>query len=106
MKGLSFTLPDRLLFLMPRVFIVTEDLKRPIKLALQPWTGNVFEIRSARLLGLTAQAVLHESLPRMLNCIVPRTILNTVQVNFGAIFDSISPDFNFCYKALALEDTI
>ena len=47
------------------------DLKAPIRVEQQAWTGKLFEIQSARLLALTSQAILHESLPRMLNCIVP-----------------------------------
>src|SRR5436190_22523640 len=41
----------------------------------------------------------------MLNCIVPRDIITAVQNAFGPVFDSIAPDFNFCYKVLALEES-
>lgn len=82
------------------------DYKRPVKLALQPWTGDLFEIRAERLLALTAQCLMHECLPRMLNCVVPRAVLERIETQFGTIFGSVAPDFNFCYKALALEDMI
>jgi len=82
------------------------DYKRPVKLALQPWTGDLFEIRAERLLALTAQCLMHECLPRMLNCVVPRSVLDRIETQFGTIFGSVAPDFNFCYKALALEDVI
>ena len=82
------------------------DYQRPVKLALQPWTGDLFEVRAERLLALTAQCLMHECLPRMLNCVVPRTVLEGIETQFGTIFGSVAPDFNFCYKVLALEDVI
>lgn len=82
------------------------DNKRPIRLFLNEWTGKLLEINSAQLLYLTSRAVLHESLPRILNCIVPRTILKATEKTFGNIFGSLAPDLSFCYRALALEDSI
>src|SRR5258707_2721184 len=82
------------------------DHKRPVKLALQPWTGDLFEVRAERLLALTAECLMHECLPRMLNCVVPRFVLAAIETRFGTIFGSVAPDFNFCYKVLALEDDI
>src|SRR5258708_2355163 len=82
------------------------DYQRPVKLALQCWTGELFELRAERLLALTAQCLMHESLPRMLNCVVPRSLFERIETQFGTIFGSVAPDFNFCYKALALEDSI
>jgi hypothetical protein len=82
------------------------DYQRPVKIALQPWTGKLFELRAERLLALTAQCLMHECLPRMLNCVVPRSLFERIETRFGAIFGSVAPDFNFCYKALALEEVI
>ena len=82
------------------------DHKRPVKLALQPWTGNLFEVRAERLLALTAQCLMHECLPRMLNCVASRSVLKSLGTRFGTIFGSVAPDFNFCYKVLAVEDGI
>jgi len=82
------------------------DHERPITLFMNEWTGNVFEINSGRLLYLTSQAALHESLPRMLNCIVPRSVIDAIVSRFGSLVSSFAPDFNFCYRALAVEDSI
>lgn len=82
------------------------DHQQPVRLFLNEWTGKLWEINSAQLLYLTSQSLLHESLPRMLNCIVPRSILNGTEKTFGNIFDSLAPDLSFCYRALALEDSI
>lgn len=82
------------------------DSKYPVTVELQPWTGGLFEISCARLLKLSALTIMHESLPRMLNCVVPRTVLKAIENRFGIIFGSIAPDFNLCYKALEVEDVI
>ncbi len=82
------------------------DHKTPIRMLQTPWTGNVFEISSERLLFLISRATLHGCLPRMLNSIVPRSSIHKIQAHFGNVFDSISPDFNFCFRFLKIFDTI
>jgi hypothetical protein len=42
----------------------------------------------------------------MLNCIVPRKVLDNIRSRFGDIFCSISPDFTFCYRCLEVVDSI
>ena len=46
------------------------------------------------------------SFPRMLNCVVPRGVVNRLNERFGSVFSSIAPDWNFCFRALSLEDSI
>ena len=82
------------------------DNKIPIRVLQTPSTGNVFEINSDRLLFLVSRAILHGCLPRMLNSIVPRSSIHKMQAYFGNVFDSISPDFNFCFRFLGMFDTI
>lgn len=82
------------------------DYKMPVTLTLHDFTGKLFEVDASRLLYLTSQSTLHESLPRMLNCVAPRSVLERIRERFGSVFSSNAPDFNFCYRALALEDTI
>jgi hypothetical protein len=53
-----------------------------------------------------SQAVPQVCLPRMLNCIVPRSALEAVRERFGDVFSSISPDFNFGFRCLELFDNI
>ncbi len=55
---------------------------------------------------LYSQAILHHGLPRMLNCVVPRTLLNRMRQRFGNVFTSISPDFVFCCRCLEMEDSV
>lgn len=82
------------------------DDAQPVRLAQRSWTGALFKVEAARALQLSSRSTLHELLPRMLNCLVPRTVLCALRARFGQYFDSYAPDFNFCYRALALEDDI
>jgi hypothetical protein len=71
------------------------------------WTGKLYEVAATRLLTLSAESVIYDGCaPRMLNCIVPRSILNAIKERFGNIFSSISPDWNFSYRALEIVDSI
>ncbi len=81
------------------------DDESPIRIDQNPWTGKLFEIPSSRLLRLSSQMVL-SPLPRMLNCIVPRCVLNDIEARFGNVFGSIAPDFNFCYRCLEIEASV
>lgn len=82
------------------------DNQHPVRLDQHPWTGKLFAVSSARLLELSSQSALHEMLPRMLNSLVPRPILNELDKRNGKVFDSYAPDFNFCYHVLELEESI
>jgi hypothetical protein len=77
------------------------DHERPVRLLQEPWSGRLFEVASRHLLYLSSRAVIHAALPRMLNCVVPRDVLSSVEARFGTVFDSISPDFCFAYRCLA-----
>ena len=76
------------------------DNQRPVRLDQHPWTGKLYAVNAARLLELSSQSVLHEMLPRMLNALVPRGILDKLEKRYGKFFDSHAPDFNFCYRVL------
>jgi hypothetical protein len=95
--------PDRLLCFNHDKVI---DHKAPVKVVQSPWTGNVFEISSESLLSLVSRGTSHNCLPRMLNSIVPRSRILEIQTFFGNVFDSISPDFSFCFRVLEISDTI
>lgn len=82
------------------------DDKKPVKLEQMNWTGKLHRVKSTRLLGLSAQAYFHASLPRMLNNVAPRSVLNQISNRFENIFSSTSPDFNFCYRSLGIVDSI
>jgi hypothetical protein len=82
------------------------DHVHPIRLRLEPWSGLLVEIPSERLLFLSSRGVIHASLPRMLNCVVPREVLTAVEDLFGTLFASISPDFCFAFRCLATVDSV
>src|SRR5258705_4708854 len=82
------------------------DYPEPIRVERSPGTGKLFEVDCIHLSRVYAQAVPQVCLPRMLNCIVPREVLNAVRQRFGNVFSSISPDFNFGFRCLEILDTI
>lgn len=82
------------------------DHVKPIRVEHYPATALLWEIPTERLSWLVSQSVFHHGLPRMLNCIVPRAILDRIGARFGNVFASIAPDFNFCFRCLDLEDTV
>jgi hypothetical protein len=96
--------PDQILcYLHDKVI----DFAAPYSVEQHAWTGKLYEVTSARLLTLSAESVIYDgSTPRMLNCLVPRSVLRAIQERFGSIFASISPDWNFCYRALEVVDSI
>lgn len=76
------------------------DYEFPVCLEQNHWTGKLLEIDSSHLIHLASKSVAHVSFPRMLNCIVPRSILEAMRKKFGSVFDSVSPDFCFCFRCL------
>jgi len=82
------------------------DNSTPIRVEQYPASERLFAIDTLRLSSLLSQAIIHPAVPRMLNSIVPRTVLDRIQENFGNVFASVSPDFNFCCRCLELEESI
>lgn len=82
------------------------DNASPIRVEQYPATEKLFELDTQRLTWLLSQAVIHPAVPRMLNCIVPRAVLEKIRERFGTVFASFSPDFNFCCRCLDTEDSI
>lgn len=82
------------------------DDMRPIRVNQYEVTEKLLEVESQRLLRLVSEAILHHGLPRMMNCIVPRRVFESIHRRFGNVFASIAPDFNFCFRCLDLEDSI
>ena len=96
--------PDKIVcYLHDRV----ADFRPPYQLAQNEWTGKLYEVAATRLLSLSAKSVIYDGcVPRMLNCIVPREVLDAVRMRFGSVFSSISPDWNFAYRALEVVDSV
>jgi len=83
-----------------------EDASSPVHVELEPWSGQLLELGAAHLLRLSARGVYSNALPRMLNTIVPRPLLGTLEQRFGSVFASISPDVCFAYRCLAMVDRL
>lgn len=83
-----------------------DDDVRPVTVFRQPWTGKLMEVSAARLLYLASQSHYEDIFPRMLNCVAPRPLLEKLRARFGGVFGSISPDFNFGFRVLEVEDSI
>jgi hypothetical protein len=97
------TYPDEILVYMHDI---VDDFLRPVVVRQYTWTGDLYKVPSTRLLEMSAQSVMYDSsLPRMLNCIVPRGVLKAIQGRFGNVFTSIAPDWSFCYRALEVTDS-
>jgi hypothetical protein len=86
-------------------WITIFDQLRPIIVERQPQTGRLVEVSAARLLFLSSRSIFPRCLPRMLNCSVPRSVIERIQGRFGNVFASISPDYNFCYRCLEVVDS-
>jgi glycosyltransferase involved in cell wall biosynthesis len=95
--------PDKILTYMHDM---VDDFSRPVVVRQYTWTGNLYEVSSTRLLELVARSLVYDSsIPRMLNCIVPRALLEAIRGRFGNFFDSIAPDWNFAFRSLAVVDS-
>jgi len=83
-----------------------DDSRRPVRLLLSDWTGRIFRIKSSHLLQLSARAYHPPQLPDVLNAAVPFDVVQEIRKVFGNVFDSISPDFCFAYRCLAIRDSV
>jgi glycosyl transferase family 2 len=83
------------------------DFSPPYGVHQYEWSGKLYEVSSQRLLFLSANSVMYDGCcPRMLNCFVPRSVLNVIRMRFGSVFSSIAPDWNFTYRALEVVDSL
>ncbi len=82
------------------------DNATPIRIDEYPATERLLEVDTKHFSWLLSQAILFPGLPRMINSIVPRSVLAGIQQRFGNIFSSISPDFNFCFRCLEMETSV
>jgi hypothetical protein len=85
---------------------MVDDWAEPVRLHLNQWSGRLLELDSSEVLDLSSRAVIGNWLPRMLNCLVPRSVLDRVADRCSTVFDSISPDFCFAFRCLATTDSV
>lgn len=83
-----------------------DDASRPVTYRPLPRSGALYRIRGEHLLALASKMVFYSCLPRMLNCAVPRGTLESLQTRFEVVFDSVAPDFCFCFRLLATRPSI
>ncbi|HUR83169.1 MAG TPA: glycosyltransferase family A protein [Thermoanaerobaculia bacterium] len=72
-----------------------------------PGSGKLYEIRTRRVVELTARAMigeLEQAFPVFANSIVPRATLERMRARFGSICESAMPDSAFAYRFCATED--
>ena len=73
-----------------------------------PTDGNVYELRSERVLRRIAEGKASATvpvLPLLCNCLVPRTVMERVRSRFGNLCDSTAADASFTFRFLALYDS-
>jgi hypothetical protein len=83
-----------------------DDDQKPIRVEQYPWTGKLLEVNCSRLSYIYSQCYTHYCLPRMLNSVAPRSVLEIIRKRFGNYFASIAPDFNFGFRCLEVFDSI
>jgi hypothetical protein len=71
-----------------------------------PWTGQLLELDCGKLVELSSRGRHGSYLPRLMTCIAPRELLATIEERFGDVFGSVSPDFRFAYRCLAVCETV
>lgn len=82
------------------------DHARPVRLHQHPRTSELMELDAQHLLDLGAGGEFPHALPRMLNCLVPRDVVEVVRDRFGSVFASVSPDYCFAFRSLDAVDSI
>lgn len=85
------------------------DYRRPVELEQAAWSGRAVEIPSPVFVRQISRSIqtTNMAMPRLLNCVVPRAIVETIRERFGAACDdAISPDYAFAFRCLAVVDTI
>ena len=85
---------------------VVDDYEQPVRLHQEDWSGELLRVPSRRLLELAAELILPRPLPRMLNVLVPVSAFQAVVAAYGGVFESVAPDFCFCFRHLSLSDDI
>jgi hypothetical protein len=83
-----------------------KDISTPVELVQSQWTGRLLELDTRRLIELSSRGAFGNYLPRLMNCIAPTAIVDSIDRRFGDVFGSVSPDYRFAYRCLAVRDTI
>lgn len=82
------------------------DIQLPCRILRRPWSGKLHRIPSTRFLEHAAHMRGLYMVPKLLNCVVPREVLQRVANRFGDFCVSLSPDYAFAWRCLAVEEDI
>jgi hypothetical protein len=83
------------------------DLRTPVELEQTQWSGKLLELDCGKLIDLASRtAMFIECLPRLMTCVAPASVVTAIEQRFGDVFGSVSPDFRFAYRCLAVCDSI
>jgi len=103
LQGISGTYPDQVVtYAIDELFDETD----PPTLVQNATTGKLFEIRNEDVVDAFLELLWVSPFPTMLNSYVPRTVVENIENQYEEIFSSVSPDFNFGFKIMDLEDSI
>jgi hypothetical protein len=103
LQAVSRTYPDHVVtYAIDELFDETE----PPTLIQNATTGKLFEIMNEDVIDAFLELLWVSPFPTMLNSCVPRTVVEKVKKHYDEIFSSVSPDFNFGFKIMDLEDSI
>ncbi|MDQ3283830.1 MAG: hypothetical protein M3Q69_20705, partial [Acidobacteriota bacterium] len=84
------------------------DVPPPLRLWQPPWTGNVYGIRSARVVQIVSQGragtIPSHALPLLSNTLVPRSVLEDVLSRFGEVCMSTTPDSCFAFRLFTIRE--
>jgi hypothetical protein len=85
-----------------------DDLTEPVRLEENQWSGRLLRVPSGLSARLVADSneLVNMTLPRLLNCVVPKPTVRAIQRKFGqACGGTVSPDFAFAFRCLATVPT-
>ncbi len=85
---------------------MVHDRTAPVRFERKKLTGKVLDLESEQLLYLSSIGVFPQAMPRMLNCVVPREVLDAIRVRFGDVYTSVAPDLCHAYRCMALRDRV
>lgn len=96
--------PQRVLaYLMDYV----DDYRTPVRVIQREWCGALFEVPSAFILAKVSRAeIWFRALPRLINCVVPVSVIAEIAARFGTICGPLAPDYGFAFRCLALVDAV
>lgn len=83
-----------------------DNVRDPVRVVPNEWSGRLLAIPSRALILAAARGERPMAAPRMLNTVVPRTVLEAVRARFGSVFASVAPDFAFAFRALSTVEEI